>query len=57
MNKKQYRSEIMASIHETAEGLYEAGLLDKKTMQEFDENCLTNVHLLPPEVEKKSLTQ
>lgn len=39
--KKQCRSRIMAAIHETAKGLYEAGLMDKKTMREFDENCLT----------------
>lgn len=49
MNKKQYRSKIMASIHETAEDLYEAGLIDKKTMREFDENCLTPVHSLTPD--------
>lgn len=33
----------MASIHETAEGLHAAGLLDKRTMREFDEACLTPV--------------
>jgi len=49
MNKKQYRSKIMASIHETAEDLYQAGLMDKKTMREFDKNCLTPVHSLTPE--------
>jgi len=49
MNKKQYRSKIMASIHETAEDLYEAGLIDKKTMREFDENCLTPVHSFTPD--------
>lgn len=43
---KKYRSSIMASVHETAEGLYEAGLLDKKTMREFDEHCLTPVQPL-----------
>lgn len=57
MNKKQYRSKILASIHETAEELYEAGLLDKKTMREFDENCLTPLHILPPAFENKDLTQ
>lgn len=40
---KQYRSRAMASIHETAEGLHAAGLLDKRTMREFDEACLTPV--------------
>lgn len=49
MSKKQYRSKVMAAIHETASGLYEAGLMDKKTMREFDENCLTPIHDLTPE--------
>lgn len=38
----------MASVHETAEGLHAAGLVDKKTMHEFDELCLTPVHPLKP---------
>ena len=43
---KQYRSRIMAAIHETAEGLHDAGLIDKRTMREFDEACLTPVRQL-----------
>src|SRR6266581_9474077 len=39
--RKQYRSPIMASIHETAEGLHAARVIDKRTMREFDELCLT----------------
>jgi putative transcriptional regulator len=39
----------MASIHETAEGLHETGLLDKRTMREFDEMCLTPVPALLPD--------
>lgn len=31
----------MASIHETAGGLHSAGVMDKRTMWEFDEVCLT----------------
>jgi len=38
----------MASVHETAEGLHVAGILDKRTMREFDELCLTPVHPLKP---------
>ena len=41
--KKKYRSNIAASIHETADGLHEAGLMDKLTMDEFDAICLTTV--------------
>jgi putative transcriptional regulator len=39
----------MASIHETAEGLHAAGVMDKQTMRQFDEACLTPVRLLAPE--------
>ncbi len=46
---KQYRSPVMASIHETAEGLHAAGLMDKQTMRKFDESCLTPVRPLAPE--------
>jgi len=46
---KQYRSNIMASIHETAEDLYEAGLMEKRTMREFDVLCLTPISPLKPE--------
>ena len=48
MTRKQYRSPLMASIHETAEGLHAAGTMDKRTMREFDEICLTPVRRLRP---------
>jgi putative transcriptional regulator len=37
---KQYRSPLMASIHETAEGISAAGLMNKLTMRKFDAMCL-----------------
>jgi putative transcriptional regulator len=43
---RQYRSSVMASIHETAEGLHAAGVLDKQTMRKFDIACLTPVRPL-----------
>ena len=46
--RKQYRSPLMASIHETAEGLHAAGVMDKRTMREFDDLCLTPVRPLKP---------
>lgn len=45
---KQYRSRAMASVHETADGLHSAGLLDKQTMRQFDNACLTPVRPLTP---------
>ncbi len=35
---------ILAVVHETALGLFDAGVIDKQTMREFDELCLTPVH-------------
>jgi len=46
---KTYRSEIAAAVHETAEGIHEAGLINKQTMRQFDENCLTPAPALSPE--------
>ena len=47
--RKQYRSPLMASIHETAEGLHNAGVMEKRTMREFDDLCLTPVRPFEPE--------
>ena len=46
---KQYRSNALASIHETMEALHEVGAIDKQTMREFDDACLTPVEPLSPE--------
>ena len=45
----RYRSEAFAAIHETMDALHEVGAIDKKTMREFDEACLTTVRVLSPE--------
>ena len=36
----------MASVHETAKGLHDAGVMDKQTMRKFDVMCLTSVRPL-----------
>ena len=46
---KQYRSDALAAIHETMEALHEVGAIDKQTMSDFDETCLTPVKTLAPE--------
>lgn len=46
---KQYKSEALAAVHETALGLHEAGAMSKMTMKTFDEMCLTPVKELTPE--------
>jgi putative transcriptional regulator len=45
---KQYKSPALAAVHETALGLADAEVLDKRTMKEFDEMCLTPVEDLTP---------
>ena len=45
---KNYKSEALAAAHETMEGLYEAGVVDKQTMRRFDEMCLTKVRDMSP---------
>jgi putative transcriptional regulator len=47
--KKNYRSEALAAVHETMEGLYEAKVIAKTTMRKFDELCLTPIQPLAPE--------
>jgi putative transcriptional regulator len=39
--KKTYKSDVFATIHETASDLHNAGLMTKHTMRHFDESCLT----------------
>ena len=46
---KKYRSESLASIHETMEALHEIGAIDKRTMRGFDETCLTPIQDLAPD--------
>ena len=39
----KYRSEIASAVHEGVRGMHRLGLVDKKTMREFDVRCLTAV--------------
>jgi putative transcriptional regulator len=48
MATKTYKSEAMAAVHQMMEGAYEIGAIDKKTMREFDESCLTAAPVLKP---------
>ena len=38
---KQYKSDALEAVHETALGLHEAGVMDKTAMKTFDQMCLT----------------
>lgn len=46
---KTYRSEIAAAVHQTVEDIHEVGLVDKRTMREFDASCLLPAEPLEPE--------
>ena len=43
--KKQYRSRLMASIHQTAMDLHAAGVVKESAMREFDKLCLVGRRL------------
>jgi putative transcriptional regulator len=51
--KKQYRSRILASVHETIQDLHAAGVVDKRTLRKFDETCLTPVRQFSPDEIRK----
>ncbi len=46
---RSYKSEALASAHELVEALHRAGGVDRKTMRDFDELCLTPIAEMPPE--------
>ena len=47
-NKKQYKSEAFAAIHETMDSLHQTGVFNKKTMRNFDAECLEIVAEIEP---------
>ena len=49
-------SGILATVHKTAKGLHDAGVLEQATMREFDALCLTPVEPMKP-AEIKALRQ
>jgi putative transcriptional regulator len=46
---KTYKSEALASVHEMMEGFHRSRAIDKRTMREFDEACLTRAAPIAPE--------
>jgi putative transcriptional regulator len=47
------KQSILEVVHESAQGLYDAGLVDVKTMRTFDAMCLPEVRDLTPQEIKK----
>ena len=52
-----YRSPAFAAIHEAAEGLHQAGMIDNTTMRDFDQDCLTPILELSPTVIRRIRTK
>ncbi|HJZ43522.1 MAG TPA: DNA-binding transcriptional regulator [Hyphomicrobiaceae bacterium] len=48
-SKTRYKSKIAKAIHETMRGAHKVGVIDKRTMREFDTLCLTTVEELSPD--------
>lgn len=46
-------SPILAAVHDTAKGLFQAGAMDQTTLREFDQLCLPPVEPLLPEQQRK----
>lgn len=44
--KKRYRSSAAEAVHEAMKDLHDIGLLDQKTMREFDASCLSPIEPL-----------
>ena len=45
----KYISPASAAVHQLMSDIFNAGLIDKKTMQNFDRTCLTPVEPLAPD--------
>ncbi len=44
-----YRSEVAGALHEMMEGFEAAGVIEPRTMRDFDEACLAPAEALSPE--------
>lgn len=52
-SKGKFKGDAFEAIHSAARGLHRAGAVDKATMREFDESCLTAPPVIPPEEIKR----
>lgn len=49
MDRESKGNGILGVVHETAKGLYDAGIMDETAMHEFDALCLPPVKVYNPE--------
>jgi putative transcriptional regulator len=52
-SKGKSKRDAFEAIHSAARGLHRAAAIDKATMREFDESCLTALPVIPPEEIKR----
>jgi putative transcriptional regulator len=52
-NKGKFRSNAFEAIHSSASALYEIGAIDKETMREFDQSCLSVPKKMAPKQIKR----
>ena len=50
---RKSKSPILEAVHETATGLFNAGVMDQLTMREFDRLCVPPVEPLAPDQIKR----
>lgn len=50
---RKTKSAILEAVHETAQGLHEAGVMDQITLREFDRLCVPPIEALDPKVIKQ----
>ena len=51
--KQKYKSDAFEAIHSTAVAFHSVGVIDKATMRQFDESCLT----VPPSIKPAQIKQ
>ena len=49
MKRKQHKSRLLEAVHETAQDLHELGIIDKRTMREYDLLCIEPVSVYSAE--------
>src|SRR5271169_2496942 len=48
MSKPRYKSDAFEAIHSSARALHRIGAIDKATLREFDETCLSPLPVFSP---------
>ena len=51
--KRKFKSDAFEAIHSSASGMFKVGAIDKATMRDFDEQCLSAPAPLEPRQIKK----